>query len=69
MKRNSDKDPKFKVREHVEILKYKNIFAKAYFPNWFEEVFMVKKVKNIVSLTYIISDLNREKNVGIFSEK
>ena len=69
MKKNSDKDPKFKVREHVEILKYKNIFAKAYFSNWSEEVFMVKKVKNIVSLTYTISDLNGEEIVGMFSEK
>ena len=29
----NDKDPKFKVGEHVRISKYKNIFAKGYTPN------------------------------------
>ena len=33
------KDPKFKAGDHVRILKYKNIFAKGYAPNWSEEVF------------------------------
>ena len=28
------KYPKFKVGDHVRILKYKNIFAKGYAPNW-----------------------------------
>ena len=30
---NNDKDPKFKVGDHVRISKYKNIFAKGYTPN------------------------------------
>ena len=47
---NNDKDPKFKVGDHVRISKYKNIFAKAYVPNWSEEVFVIKNVKNTVSL-------------------
>ena len=42
----NDKDPKFKVGNHVRISKYKNIFAKGYPPNWSEEVFVIKKVKN-----------------------
>ena len=42
------KDPKFKIGDHVRILKYKNIFAKGYIPNWSEEVFVMKKVKNTV---------------------
>ena len=29
----NDKDPKFKVGDHVRISKYKNIFAKGYKPN------------------------------------
>ena len=29
----NDKDPKFKVDDHVRISKYKNIFAKRYTPN------------------------------------
>ena len=44
-KENSDKDPKFKVGDHVRISKYKSIFAKGYVPNWSQEVFMIKKVK------------------------
>ena len=38
----NDKDPKFKVGDHVRISKYKNIFAKGYTPNWSEEVFVGK---------------------------
>ena len=38
-----DKDPKFKVGDHVRISKYKNIFAKGYTPNWSEEIFFIKK--------------------------
>ena len=34
----NDKDPKFKVGEHVRISKCKNIFAKGYTPNWSEEI-------------------------------
>ena len=55
--RSNDNDPKFKVGDHVRISKYKNIFAKGYTPNWSEEVFVIKKVKNTVSWTYIINDL------------
>ena len=41
--------------------KYKNIFAKGYMPNWSEEVFVIKKVKNTVPWTYVINDLNGEE--------
>ena len=41
----NDKDPKFKVGDHVRISKYKNIFAKEYTPNWSEEVFVIKSKK------------------------
>ena len=47
----NDKDPKFKVGDQVRISKYKSIFTKGYMPNWSEEVFAVKKVKNTVSWT------------------
>ena len=46
-----DKDPKFKVGDHVRISKYKNIFAKGYTQNWFEEVSFVSKIKNTVPCT------------------
>ena len=60
----NDKDPKFKVGDHVRISKYKNIFAKGYTPNWSEEVFVIKKVKNTVPWTYIINDFNGEEIIG-----
>ena len=40
---SNEKDPKFKVNDHVRISNYKNIFAKRYAPNWSEETFVVKK--------------------------
>ena len=43
----NDKDPKFKVDDHVRISKYKNIFAKEYTPNWPEEVFVIKELKKL----------------------
>ena len=63
------KDPKFKVGDHVRISKYKNIFAKGYTPNWSEEVFVIKKVKNTVPSTYVINDFNGEEIIGTFYEK
>ena len=44
----NDKDPKFKVGDHVRISKYKNIFAKSYTPNWSEDIFVIKKITNPV---------------------
>ena len=66
---SNKKVPKFKVGYHVRISKYKNIFAKRYTPNWSEEVFVVSKIKNTVSWTYAISDLNGKEITGSFYEK
>ena len=44
VKESNDKDPNFKVGNHVRISKYKNIFAKRYTPNWSKEVFVIKKI-------------------------
>ena len=63
------KNPKFKVGDHVRISKYKNIFAKGCTRNWSEEIFIVKKIKNTVPWTYVISDLNGEEILGSFYEK
>ena len=60
---------KFKVRDDAAISKYKNIFAKGYVPNWSKEVFVIKKVKNTVPWTYVISDLKGKEIVGTFYEK
>ena len=64
----NDKDPKFKISDHVRISKYKNIFAKGYMPNWSEEIFLIKKI-NTVPWTYVIKDLNGEEIIGTFYEK
>ena len=63
------KDPKFKVSDHIKISKYKNIFAKAYTPNWSEEVFVINEIKNTVPWTYVINDLNDKEIIGSFYEK
>ena len=65
----NNKDPKFKVADRVRISKYKIIFAKGYTPNWSEEVFVIKKVKNTVQWTYVINNLSGEEITGTFYEK
>ena len=62
----NDKVPKFKIGDHVRISKYKNVFAKGYTPNWSKEIFVIKKVKNTVSWTYVINDLNGEEIIRTF---
>ena len=64
----NDKGPKFKVGDIIRISKYKNIFSKGNVPNWSEKVF-ITKVKNTVSWTSVINDLNVEGIVGRFKEK
>ena len=65
----NDKDPKFKVGNHVKTSKHKNIFAKGYTPNCSEEAFVVSKIKNTVPLTYVINNLNVEEIIGKCYEK
>ena len=60
------KNPKF--ADHVRISKYKNIFAKGYMPNWSEEIFIIKKIKNTVLWTYVVNDLNGEEIIVTFYE-
>ena len=56
----NEKDAKFKNGENY----CKNYFAKGYVPNWSEEVFVIKKVKNTVPWKYVIKEI-----VGMFYEK
>ena len=64
----NDNDPKFKVDDYMRISKNKNIFAKSYTPNWSEEVFVIKEIKNAVPWTYVINDFNCKKIIGTFYE-
>ena len=66
---NNKEGPKFTIGDIVRISKYKNIFSKGYIPDWSEEVFVIKKVKNTVSWTNVISDLKDEEIVKTFYEK
>ena len=65
----NERDPKFKVNDHIRISKCKKISAKGYTLNWSEKVFVIKNVKNTVPWTYAINDLNGEEIIGTFSEK
>ena len=56
----------FKLVIMLEYKNYKNFFANSYTPNWSEEVFVIKKVKNTVPWTYVINDLNGKEIVGTF---
>ena len=49
-KENKKQYFKFGAYNHVRILKHKNIFAvkNGYAPNWYEDVFVIKKKKKIV---------------------
>ena len=67
-KESNDKNPKFKVGDHVRISKYKNIFPKGYMPNWSEEIFVISKMKNTIPWTYVLNDLNGEEIIGTFYE-
>lgn len=42
---SNEKDPKFKVGNHIRISRCKNIFAKESAPNRSEEIFVYKKFK------------------------
>ena len=66
---SNERDSKFKIGDHVSISKYKNIFTKGYASNWSEEFFFIRKIKNTISWTYPIRDLNGEKIVRTFYEK
>ena len=47
----------------------KNFLLKRYSQNWSDEVFIIRKIKNTVPWTYVISDLNGEPITGSFYEK
>ena len=53
----------------VILLEYQNtkiFLRKGYTPNWSEEVFVIKKVKDTVDWTHVINDLNGEELAGTF---
>ena len=63
---SNKKYAKFKFGDNIRISNYKNIFAKGYTPNWWEEIFVISKIKNTVTWTYVVNDLNGEEITGSF---
>ena len=66
---SNEKDPKFKVNDHVRISKYKKIFAKGYAPNCLKKFLSLKKQYCTLDICNVISDLNGEEIVGSFYQK
>ena len=65
----NEKDSRFKVGDRVRISKLKNIFAKAYTPDWSKEIIIVDKINDTVPYTYNIKDLNDEEIIGSFHDR
>ena len=53
----------------LEFQNKKIFFSKGYTPNCSKKVFVINKIKNTVTQTYAISDLNGEKITGIYYKK
>ena len=49
---HNKKHLKFKVDCYTRILKHKTIFVKGYATDWYEEIFVVKKVKVTITVPY-----------------
>ena len=58
----NNKNSKFKIGDIIRLSKHKNIFAKGCVPNCSEEVFVIKKIKNTLPWTYVVSD-HRRRNI------
>ena len=56
----NDKDPTFKVGDHVRISMYKSIFAEGCTPNW--SWIVISKVKITVPWAFVINNINGKKN-------
>ena len=62
-KEYNERDLKFEVGDHVRTSKYKNNFAKDYVVNWCVEVFVIKKVRNIVPWKYVVLVIRVEEAI------
>ena len=65
----NDEDPKSNIGDIVRISKYKNTFAKSYVPNWCEEIFVIKKVKNTCRGYMLLLILVEKKLLERFTKK
>ena len=65
----NDKDPEFKVGDHVRISKNENIFAKGYMHNWSEEIFVIKKIKNTLPWHMLLMILMLKRLLALSKKK
>ena len=56
-------------RWSCKISKHKDNFAKGHIQNWYEEAFVITKIKNAVPWAYVITGLNGEESILMFHEK
>ena len=61
IKRSNKEDPKFKVGDQVRISKYKNIFAKSLFPQWFEDILWLKNLQTLCCRHILLVVLTSKK--------
>ena len=66
---HNGKTARYNVGDKVRISKFKNIFAKAYTPNWSTEIFIIIKINTTVPYTYNLKDLNNEEIIGSFYDR
>ena len=66
---HNEKNSRFKVGDTVKTSKFKNIFAKAYTPNWSTEIFIINKINDTVPYTYNLKDLNGGEITGSFTKE
>ena len=66
---SNEKDPKFKVGDHVRISKFKMYLQRVIHLIGVKKCLLLKKIKNTVPWTYAVSDLNDEEIVECFYEK
>ena len=65
----NDKDPIFKVGNIVRISKYKKFFWKGNVPNWSQEIFLIKKIKNNVHGHILLMTLKANKLMEGFTKQ
>ena len=65
----NDRDPNLKISDIFRISKYKKICGNVYVPNWPQEDIVIKRIKNTLLRTYVISDRKDKNIVGTFYKK
>ena len=69
IKETNNKDPKFKVGDHVRISKYKNIFAKGYTPIGLKKFLLLVKLRILYHGHMLLMILMVKKLLAHFMKK